>query len=92
MTIGPNEDGAELYRLHLESLVCPKCGGCKEDRDLHIHQLHEFCAVKDARLALLEKVAAIAKKVDRKFFSPVNPNYPINEEMGELHDALKALR
>ena len=27
MTIGPNEDGAELYREHLESMPCPKCGG-----------------------------------------------------------------
>lgn len=31
MTIGPNEDGAELYREHLESLPCALCGTRESD-------------------------------------------------------------
>ena len=51
MTIGPNEDGAELYREHLESQPCPTCG----TRESEYRSLR-------ARIALLEEVAESAKR------------------------------
>lgn len=42
--LGPNEDGAEAYKLHLESIPCPTCGA-KES---------EFETLR-SRLSLAEK-------------------------------------
>ena len=48
--LGPNEDGAEAYRLYLEAMTCETCGRCKEDRDLHIFQAHEVIAALRRRM------------------------------------------
>ncbi len=33
MTMGPNEDGAEAYRLHLATIPCPTCGSKESEWD-----------------------------------------------------------
>ena len=77
MAIGPNDDGAELYREHMESMTCPKCGGCKEDKGLHIHQLHEFCAAKDAEIKRVKDAIdwALSHGTLHAYKSTPNSNY-----------------
>ena len=48
MPIGPNEDGAELYRMHLESLPCPTCGAKESERAALAAAIAERDALREA--------------------------------------------
>ena len=52
MPIGPNEDGAELYRMHLESLPCPTCGAKESERAALAAAIAERDALREENEAL----------------------------------------
>jgi len=47
MPIGPNEDGAELYRMHMESQPCPTCGAKESEYISLLAELARFRKMRD---------------------------------------------
>ena len=82
MPIGPNEDGAELYRMHLESLPCPTCGTKESDRAA-------LAAAIAERDALREAVEWAIQYLERDVFNVDEVNGLIQWMIDELRRRVK---
>jgi len=77
MPIGPNEDGAEAYRMYLESLPCPTCGA-KES---------EFASLR----ADLAAAIAAKEEAERQWRDPERRAYQAENMISEISRELDRL-